>query len=373
MKIFSILAVSGCMLVNTSMTQAKPIFSERFERIKQQAATGEKRSQYKLGLAYLRGNDIKTDISEAIYWFEKSSRQGYSKASHKLGMIYYFNKSGKVNHQKAYRWFMRAAKNNHAESQYYIGKLYFEGKGVKRNYERALFWLKKAEALDFLAATRDINHIRSLIMKDAKQKSVPGIATTVASRPAKTRRAAEPVKPVPFISPVAAVKTRRVASTQSKLGVGGPLHLAPKNVAPVRPEPIAKKIVKTSEILLSGFWLLGGKPAEEMPSALNKCTFRSDIMTCMSRRLNKQTKVAQVSYKVQARFLNFRPNGTFDVKFRKKFIFVLPLDADDPNPNANIPGTGWQKDVKNMKCQVVSKARISCKSLNGNIVKSFHR
>ena len=357
MKILSpIILLPAYMLLGMNTIDARAEFSQRFERIKLQAAAGEKRSQYKLALSYLRGIDIAPDLNEAIYWFEKSARQGYANAAHKLGMIYYFSKTGKKRYKKALFWFSQAAKKNHAESQYYLGKLYFEGKGVKQDYERSLFWLKRAESLDFLAATRDIRNIRQILRKSGRA-------------PARRR-------PTTNITTVAATSSgnaakRSSATTSRTMGVGGPFHPIAKITTPASALPA--KTFKTSEVLLSGFWKKNGNPAEHMPSALNKCTFSQDMMTCITKRLNVQTKVAQISYKVQARFLNFQPNGTFDVKFRKKYLFVLPLDADDPDLNVDLPATGWQRDVNQMKCRIVSTAQISCKKKKGGIIEKFHK
>jgi len=361
MKMIKILLLGVTTLSFTSgSVQANTSFNPRFERIKTQAAAGDKRSQYKLALAYLRGNDIKSDVNEAIYWFEKSARQGYIKAAHKLGMIYYFSKNSSTRYKQAFYWFAQAAKNNHAESQYYLGKLYAEGRGVRRNYDRSLMWLKKAQGLDFLAATREINQIRPLIKKLGRSTRVTVVKPTL-TKPTL-------VTPATNITPTVATSTTRT------LGVGGPLKPSPRIVTPVeQPTATVVKTFKTSEILLSGLWHKNGKPAENMPSSLNKCTFSQGMMTCMSKRLNKETDVAQVSYKVQSRFINFKPDGTFDIKYRKNFIFVLPLDADDPNPNVKIPVTGWQRGIKKMKCRIVSKSQIACKESNGSVVIKFHK
>ncbi len=366
-KILLLGATSSILSINAVL--ANSTFSQRFERIKMQAAAGEKRSQYKLALSYLRGNDIKTDIGEAIHWFKKSAKQGYIKAAHKLGMIYYFSKNGSARYKKAFYWFSHAAKNNHAESQYYLGKLYAEGKGVRRNYQYSLMWLKKAESLDFLAASREINNIRALMRK----KGLKRIAT-IRTQPQlpKEDKTENPVADIDTTVATTPI-TRKPAETNArKLGVGGPFKPVATIVSAQKPV-IEDKVFKTSEVLLAGFWLKNGKPAEAMPSALNKCTFLQGIMTCMSKRLNKQTDVAQVSYKVQTRFVNFKPNGTFHIKFRKKYIFVLPLDADDPNPDVDIPSTGWQRDVKEMKCQIVSESQISCNKPNSKSIVKFHK
>ncbi|VAW82028.1 hypothetical protein MNBD_GAMMA12-594 [hydrothermal vent metagenome] len=372
MKIIKIVLLGAFSFIFTiSIIQAIPTniaTQNRFERIKQQAEAGEKRSQYKLAIAYLRGKLIETSVDEAIYWFKKSARQGYLKAAHKLGTIYYFTKSKPSHYKQALYWFTQAANNSYAESQYFLSKLYAEGKGVKRNYVRSLMWLKKAEALDFLIATREISRLKLLIKKSRTTKAI-------------TTRVVKKSKPKTQLGKQSDEATTNMATKTPSSDEGtldsdaeNSIDLVSLNKTPIQDSTVTEeKIFNTSKILLSGFWLNNGKPAKQMPSSLNQCRSSQTKMTCMSKRLSKQTEVARVSYKIQSRLINFKPDGTFDIKFRKNYIFVMPLDADDPDPDVVIPGTGWQRGIKKMKCQIVSETQISCKEDQGNMIVRFHK
>ena len=70
-------------------TFADTLYDKRFKRWQSEAEKGNARAQYSLGNAYLRGNEVKIDINEAIKWFEAAAKQGHSKSEYKLGYIYY--------------------------------------------------------------------------------------------------------------------------------------------------------------------------------------------------------------------------------------------------------------------------------------------
>ncbi len=363
MKIIKIVLLGAFSFILTiSIIQAIPTnrtTHHRFEHIKLQAAAGEKRSQYKLAIAYLRGKHIESNTEEAIYWFKKSARQGYLKAAHKLGTLYYFTKSKPSHYEQALYWFTQAANNNYAESQYFLSKLYAEGKGVKRNYLRSLMWLKKAEALDFLMATREIDRLKLLIKKSRSTTSNPKKKSLKQTGAATTN---------------IAITTDFPDEGTLDSDAENPIELITIDKNPTQNPPTTVAIIfNTSKILLSGFWLKSGKPAEQIPSSLNQCRLSHRKMTCLSKRLSKQTGVARVSYKIQSKLINFKPDGTFDIKFRKNYIFVMPLDADNPDPDVVIPSTGWQRGIHRMSCQIMSETHISCKEDQHNMIVRFHK
>lgn len=60
-----------------------------FLELKEKAEKGDAEAQYKCGECYERGEGVKFDLEEALYWFKKSAKQDYDKA--KEAMEYYFN------------------------------------------------------------------------------------------------------------------------------------------------------------------------------------------------------------------------------------------------------------------------------------------
>jgi hypothetical protein len=313
----------ACVVSIQTATALDPLFDKRIERWKKQANNGDKRAQYWLGDYQLKNGNI----SAAVSWLEKSAKQGYLKAAYKLGTIYY----KKRKYGLAYRWFLKAAHKHYPPAQYYIGKLYFKGQGTRRDMGRALYWAKRAESNDYLMAKHLIDEIESRMGKKKK--------------PAKTaaKSTPKPKKPI-----------RVASSTKVRL-----------KQAPKKPKaPLPPRVWNTKQIVASGYWMLNKKPAEHMPSSVNKCEIKNNDLECISERLYSRNDVAKVDYSVKSTFSNFKPNGSFEIVHQKNIIFVLPDDPDDPDPDGNIPRAGWEKTKHKLRCKVRSLKTIECRTQN---------
>lgn len=334
-----VFSVGTGLLVNTSVYAVDTVFEQRFNRIQKQAATGDRRAQYRLGLAYMLGNDVKVDIGEAIHWLEKSAEQGYVKAAHKLGVLYFNNRSGRKNYAKAVKWFTVAAKRNYAPAQYFLAKMYFVGKGVTRDLDYALVWSARA-GKNGMNTKRQLRQIeRAIKARSNKSNKVATKTKTVKATPKIVKPPAQISKPVP----------RR------------PKPVAPKRIA--RPGIFSARSRRhVLELVLSGYWMLDNKPADHMPSAKNKCTEKKGAIHCRSERLSRSTNDYRADYKVNSTFFNFNRTGQFNVQYRITYLFVLPFDSDDPNPSYAMPAAGKSKKVIILNCQTLSKTKIRCLS-----------
>ncbi len=318
------------ILLSQQLIAADTLFDKRFDRWKKQALQGDKRAQYKLGVAYLRGNEVKVNITESIKWFTKSAKQNYVKAAHKLGHIYYTNKDKRRNYKRGFRWFLKAANKKYAPSQYFIGKMYLEGRGVKRDLERALLWAKRAEKQQLIKAQNLISQIEEAMGSGSKK---------IASN---TKVTPPPKAAPPKAAPVADENTPR----------------PPPKANP--PQDPISTLFNTKKVVTAGGWNLSGKPAEHMPSTINKCQESGETIKCITGRVINQEIGYMAHFEVEATFSDFRPTGTYNVKYRKRFIFVLPDDPDDPEPDEDIPALGWQKSHNNLRCRVLARDKMHC-------------
>lgn len=75
--------------------------------------------------------------------YKKSAEMGYTKSMFEMGKCYYFGAGIGENYQKAFEYFKKAADKNNSEAQYYLGSLYYNGDGVKQNYSEAVKWYTK--------------------------------------------------------------------------------------------------------------------------------------------------------------------------------------------------------------------------------------
>lgn len=105
------------------------------------AKKGHVISQFQIGLIYFQGNGLKKNVTEAVYWFEKSAAQGNVGAYNNLGYIYSENKDEiSQDYSKATEYFRKAAEAGSGEGQRNLGIMYLENRGVLQDYEQGCFW-----------------------------------------------------------------------------------------------------------------------------------------------------------------------------------------------------------------------------------------
>ncbi|VAW79555.1 hypothetical protein MNBD_GAMMA12-3788 [hydrothermal vent metagenome] len=338
---------------------AKASTEYRFDRIKTQASKGNKRAQYRLGLAYTLGIETKVNITMAIYWLGKSANQGYIKAAHKIGVLYYGNLDGRKNYTKAAHWLKTAAKQNYAPSQYHLAKMYFVGKGVSRDLDLALVWSARA-------GKNGMN----------TQRQIRQIEHAIIGRTVKTN----------FKSDTTSIKPHKIEPVSNKT-----LILAEKNYFKSTKETVVAKLqtkhttnIKLRhkhhgghstknhiKLIISGNWIFKGKAAVHMPSAINKCTYKNDSISCASSRTSRSTSHYRVDYKVNSIFSNIQRNGEFNLQYRITNLFILPFDSDDPNPHYKIPTTGKLDKSMNLNCKILSNKKIRCESIDKAVIENY--
>jgi len=85
--------------------------------LKTQAAQGNARAQYSLGLRYATGRGVPQDNTKARQWFEKSAAQGNARAQYSLGMLYDTGQGVPQDYVRAYVWYKLAAASLTGEHQ----------------------------------------------------------------------------------------------------------------------------------------------------------------------------------------------------------------------------------------------------------------
>lgn len=85
--------------------------------------------------------------SEALRWFLQSADQGCLLAQKHLGHIFELGLCGcNENYQESFKWYLKAAEQGSQEACRRVGLFYKTGKGVRRNNTKAIEWYKKANA-----------------------------------------------------------------------------------------------------------------------------------------------------------------------------------------------------------------------------------
>ncbi len=86
--------------------------AEDVKRWLEAAEQGDADAQYKLGLAYSKGEGVAKDAAEAVKWYRKAAEQGLAEAQCSLGLAYYSGGGVPKNNVQAYFWFNLAAAAN---------------------------------------------------------------------------------------------------------------------------------------------------------------------------------------------------------------------------------------------------------------------
>jgi len=94
-------------------------------------------AQYNLAFAYSLENSAKSNITEIISLYKKSSNQGNSIAMNHLGNIYKNGKLVKKDYKLALKYYKQSAKLNNDWGEYNLAIMYLNGFGVKKDYKKA--------------------------------------------------------------------------------------------------------------------------------------------------------------------------------------------------------------------------------------------
>ncbi len=104
------------------------------------AALGNPVCMYNLGELYEFGNDMETNISEAIYWYKKSADLNYSESYYKLGYFYLQGTGVEKNYYLAYDYLYKGAGAGSSNAMIALGAMFEKGLGVEQNFNTAAKW-----------------------------------------------------------------------------------------------------------------------------------------------------------------------------------------------------------------------------------------
>jgi len=318
--------------------QADTLYDGRFKRWVEQAEQGKARAQYKLGNAYLRGNEVDVDLGKAVKWFKAAADQNHAKSEYKLGYLYSQGKGVKKNNRTAFKYLKRSAESGHSPAQFYLGKMYASGKGTKRDYDAAISWMKKAKADNYGPADSELRRIEKESASAGSQKKAN--VKVASARKTSTKQ-----------------KTRK-KSSQKKTS---------KKKSDKKNTTTAASL---KNMISSSLWQEQGKPAEQFPSDVNDCQVNKDQLVCQTEKLDRTTAFADINYSVKSSIGKFHKSGKFIASYQVNNHFVMPEDPDDPNPSVeDVPQTGISPKVT-MRCKLKNKT-INC--VTDNFEKRVYR
>lgn len=138
----------------TANVKAKEILSkhspfsdadEIFNLVYPCALTGQADAENFLGILYLNGIGVESDISAAFTFIESAANKGNANAQYNLGRMYKTGVGCAIDFEQAMYWFEKATEKGHQRAAYSLGYMNYKGLGVPQNYPQALYWFERSE------------------------------------------------------------------------------------------------------------------------------------------------------------------------------------------------------------------------------------
>lgn len=115
----------------------------KMDELIKQAEEGDARAQFRLGLAFYKGNRVEKDEEKAFEWWMKAVEQGVEYAAYCLGCIYFEKKD----FQTAMEYYLKAISDPVInEAGFQLGVIYENGLGLEKDIDKAIEYYKKGAA-----------------------------------------------------------------------------------------------------------------------------------------------------------------------------------------------------------------------------------
>lgn len=135
------------LVVSKDEAEARRMFNEASERIRELAEGDNSSAQGWLGNLYFDGNEtfeIEPDYTEAVTWLKKASRGGNDNAMNLLGICYKYGLGVEQDDKGAIHCFEHASRLNNVIAMVNLAREYIKGKGTDKDVKKAIRLLNKA-------------------------------------------------------------------------------------------------------------------------------------------------------------------------------------------------------------------------------------
>lgn len=119
--------------------------SADISRLQLAAANGDASAQYKLALAYARGEGVSQDAIQAFAWCKKAAEQGNADAETELGVMYRIGAGVEEDRHRAVLWYLAAARQGNANAMFDLGAAYYNGDGASVDDSLSYAWFVLAK------------------------------------------------------------------------------------------------------------------------------------------------------------------------------------------------------------------------------------
>ncbi len=119
-------------------------FAAAFRLIQPEAASGNARAQYIMGLFYANGQGVAQDVGQSLAWERKSAAQGFPPARDQMVTHYLNGHAQPQDYPGVAQTCLELATAAQVKGQECLGFMYLHGDGVAQDADQAISWWKKA-------------------------------------------------------------------------------------------------------------------------------------------------------------------------------------------------------------------------------------
>ena len=152
----SALLLAHLMGVQAGSIQHRQAVQPSLARITALADSGDPRSQTKLALAYLHGENVKSDVPAALRWGLAAARQGDPLAQYLIATCYAEGNGVAADQDQAFKWFEASALRGNLRAMHDLAIAYDQGRGTTRDAGRAAAWFSRAANQGYVDSQFDL-------------------------------------------------------------------------------------------------------------------------------------------------------------------------------------------------------------------------
>jgi TPR repeat protein len=115
-------------------------YSKALALLRPPAIKGNPVAQHRLGVMYVRGNEVPQDYAQATSWFRKAADQGQGESQYSMGLRYLWGQGVEQDQKESVRWFKLAADQGVGLAAAALKNRYATGEGVPQDLVEACKW-----------------------------------------------------------------------------------------------------------------------------------------------------------------------------------------------------------------------------------------
>ncbi|MFQ5995898.1 MAG: tetratricopeptide repeat protein [Acidiferrobacterales bacterium] len=141
-------AGAGTTFIDGYNAYAAKDYARAMEILKPLAEAGHADAQWWVGRMYEKGQGVDKDMDHVRTWYRRAAKGGQRRAQYKLGVAYARGMQGvEKNEAEAAKWLLSSAEKGYDRAQKVVAHGYKKGKfGFPKDPEKAKYWQEKADA-----------------------------------------------------------------------------------------------------------------------------------------------------------------------------------------------------------------------------------